>query len=275
MAFLGFGKKQDIEENSSYRSSYLSNDMAYRVANLHGVGKRARQEDSFTVANALDDTKVKEQGLFFAVCDGMGGMKDGKIASETAVGCLRRDFLYMDRNGDIAVQLKDSLFRASAEVERIIGGEGGCTAIVGIIYKERLYYAGVGDSFFYLLRDGILYRINREHNLCHQNYYDLVREGYIDPGDYQDRPEATSLTQFLGMIGLNDIDWLMRPLPVESGDVLLACSDGVAGVLNEDEIRTALSAPTEKEMCDRLEQRLVDYNMANQDNYTALVVKCI
>lgn len=249
--------------------------MEYRVANLHGVGKRARQEDSFTLANALNDSKIKEQGLFFAVCDGMGGMKDGKLASETAVSSLRKDFLEMDRNGDIAFQLKESLYRASSAVVSVIGGDGGCTAVVGIIYNDKLYYAGVGDSFFYLFRNGIPYRINREQNLYHRDYMELVREGSISPGDYQDRPEATSLTGFLGMIGLDDIDWFVRPLPLNPGDVLLACSDGVGGVLNEEELKIALSRQTEKEMCEQLEKRLVDYNMINQDNYTALVVRCI
>ena len=274
MAFLGFGKKQD-KENPSKNNSILTGSMVYRVANLHGVGKRARQEDSFTVANALDDSKVQEQGLFFAVCDGMGGMKDGKLASETAVGSLRKTFLSLDRSSDIALQLRDALFRASSEVESVIGGDGGCTAVVGIIFKDKLYYAGVGDSYFYLFREGVPYRINREQNLCHQNYLELIREGSMIPGDYQDRAEAASLTQFLGMIGLNDIDWFVRPLPLRSGDILLACSDGVGGVLNEEEVKTALSRPTEKEMCDWMEQRLVDYNMINQDNYTAVVVKCI
>ena len=77
----------------------MENLLGYRVANLQGVGARTRQEDSFTVANAFDVVKIRDEGLLFAVFDGMGGMKDGKLASETAVSSMRDSFKAMDREG--------------------------------------------------------------------------------------------------------------------------------------------------------------------------------
>ena len=56
--------------------------------------------------------------------------------------------------------------------------------------------------------------------------------------------------------------------------MILACSDGVGGVIVEDDVLSALSSGTEQEMCTRLEQLLVDYSVPNQDNYTAVVVRC-
>ncbi|MBR1471398.1 MAG: serine/threonine-protein phosphatase [Lachnospiraceae bacterium] len=271
-----FGKKEEAEYvQPLVARPRVQRQLSYRIANLQGVGARARQEDSFAVANAMDVSQIREQGLFFAVCDGMGGMKDGKLGSETAIASLRTTFMKIDRNGDIAAQLKQGIYTASEEVEAVIGGEGGSTAIACIIYQEKLYYAGVGDSFLYLLRDGQLYRINREQNVCHRTYLEVIREGGIDPADYQDMDEAGALTEFLGMIGLEDVDWLIRPMPLQNGDVLLACSDGVGGVLEEDEVRMALTLPTEQEMCNFMEQRLIDHARRNQDNYTALVVKCV
>lgn len=249
--------------------------LSYRLANLQGVGARGRQEDSFVVANAFDVVKIKEEGLFFAVCDGMGGMADGALASQTAVASLRTSFQMMDRSRDLASQLKDSIFRASTEIEAKIGGDGGSTVVAGIIYNEKLYYASVGDSFFYLLRDNNLIRLNREQNLCHQHYMEEIRRGSANPRDYQEQKEATALTCFLGMIGLEDVDCSVRPLPLRGDDVLIACSDGVGGVLMESDIKEALSLPKEQDMCKRMEQRLVDYGRPNQDNYTAMVVKCL
>ena len=249
--------------------------LSYRLANLQGIGTRGRQEDSFVVVNAFDVTKIKEQGLFFAVCDGMGGMADGALASQTAVQSFRSSFLSMNRSGDLADQLKDSVYRASSEVEAKIGGDGGSTVVAGLIYQEKLYYASVGDSFMYLLRGGNLYRLNREQNVCHQSYMEVIRGGSVDPSDYQDRSDAVALTGFIGMVGLEDIDCSVRPLPLWNNDVLLACSDGVGGVLTEDDIKNALSLPSEQDACKALEQKLVDYRRSNQDNYTAFVVKCI
>ncbi|MCR5236298.1 MAG: serine/threonine-protein phosphatase [Lachnospiraceae bacterium] len=249
--------------------------LSYRLANLQGVGARGRQEDSFVVANAFDVMKIKEEGLLFAVCDGMGGMADGALASQTAVASLRSSFQSMDRTGDLAVQLKDAIFTASSEIEAKIGGDGGSTVVMGIVYNEKLYYASVGDSFLFLLRNGNLVRMNREQNLCHQRYAEEIREGSVNPKDYQEQKEASALTCFLGMIGLDDIDCSVRPFPLRDGDVLLACSDGVGGVLMECDIKEALSLSGEQDICRYIEQRLVDYNQPNQDNYTALVVKCL
>lgn len=271
-------KKKEIEEESLQtlapnppRRRLLS----YQIANLQGVGARERQEDSFTIANAFDVTLIKEKGLLFVVCDGMGGMKDGKVASETAIASMRASFTEMDRQADLAVQLKNSVYRAANEVEARLGGDGGSTIVAGIIYQEKLYYASVGDSFFYLKRNNQLYRLNREHNLCNQLYLESIRSGTMDPREGEESPEAVALTQFLGMTGMDDVDCSVRPLPLKADDVLLACSDGVGGVLDEQEVLAALSQNEATQMCTCMEQGILAHARRNQDNYTALVVKCM
>lgn len=249
--------------------------LGYYVANLQGIGARERQEDSFTVAGAFDVAMIREKGLLFAVCDGMGGMKDGKLASETAIQSLRQSFTEMDRDQDLAAQLKESIFLASSRVEAQIGGAGGSTAVAGILYREGLYYASVGDSYLYLLRGGRLLKLNTEHNVCHQKYLEAIRNGDPDPAPLRETPEAAALTGFLGMTGLEETDCSVRPLPMQEGDVLLACSDGVGGVLSPQEIADALLQEGVEEMCRALEEGLVLHNKPNQDNYTAIVVKCM
>ena len=272
MAIFSFGRRKEKKKSPSAGENA---DQPYLVANLQGLGARERQEDSFTVSGAVDGAMMREKGLLFAVCDGMGGMKDGRLASETAVRSLRQSFLDMDRDGGLAVQLEDAVFRASAQVEALIGGDGGSTVVIGILYRGGLYYASVGDSFLYLLRDRRLLRLNAEQNIRAQHYLEAVRDGDMDPLPYRDLPDGAALTGFLGMSGLADVDCSARPLPVESGDVLLACSDGVGGVLSPEEITEALLKPTPAEMCADLEEKIVSYGRPHQDNYTAIIVKCV
>ena len=151
--------------------------LRYEAANLQGVGARERQEDAFTLVNAIDEQMYYRLGLMFVVCDGMGGMKDGKLASDTAISCLRNFFNNMDRCGSIPLQLKNCLENASCEVKRAIDGEGGSTAVVGIILDEQLYFASVGDSFLYLYRNGGLYRLNHHNTVCHDLYMKNIRSG--------------------------------------------------------------------------------------------------
>lgn len=276
MLFFKLRRRQaDKRSLPAARRAPAKSQLSYYIANLQGIGARERQEDSFAVANAFDVTRIREKGIFFAVCDGMGGMKDGRLASETAVGSLRQSFMEMDRKRDMAAQLKQSVFRASSQVEALLGGEGGSTAVIGILYQGGLYYASVGDSYLYLFRDGKLLRLNTEHNLCHQGYLESIRNGDLDPLPFRDISEAAALTEFLGMTGLDQVDCSVRPLPMKEGDILLACSDGVGGVLSTEEISEALQTADVEGMCSDLEARLVSHNRANQDNYTAIVVKCV
>ena len=247
--------------------------LRYQVENLQGIGARERQEDSFTLVNALNEQQYNDYGLMFAVCDGMGGMKDGKIASETAINSFRNFFSEMDRSGRIATQLKESVFTASEEVEKLLEGDGGSTVVIGVILHEQLYFASVGDSYFYLKRDGKLFRLNAEQNICHQRYLENIREGTFDPIECREDPETAALTQFLGMPGLSEVDCSVRPMLLQRGDILLACSDGVGGVLDEKEIIDVLGRP--KEMCRQIEQRIAEHAKKNQDNYTALVIRCV
>lgn len=247
--------------------------LRYRIDNLQGIGARTGQEDSFMLINALDERQYDAYGLMFAVCDGMGGMKGGKLASETALNSFRRFFAEMDRKGRIAMQLRKSVFDASYEVENLLKGDGGSTVVIGIILNEQLYFASVGDSYFYLKRDGKLYRLNREQNVCHQRYLENIRDGILSPGNCREDSEAAALTQFLGMCGFSEVDCTMRPMFLRKGDILLACSDGVGGVLDEKEIMGALDCP--QEACRRLEQRILEHANPNQDNYTAVIINCI
>ena len=249
--------------------------LGYQVANLQGLGTCERQEDAFSFANVMDVTLIREKGLLAVVADGMGGMKDGRLASETAVSCIRQDFAGFDHRSDLAAQLRGSMCRANEKAFALLGGEGGSTAVVCLIYQEQLYFASVGDSFLYLKRDGRVFRLNRPQNIRHELYLEAIRGGTMDPSMARQDPEGAALTQFLGIDLLEDIDLLLRPLPLMSGDILLLCTDGVAGGLNEEQLIDGLTKPTPQEMCTALEQMVKHASSGQyQDNYTALIIQC-
>ncbi|MEE1306340.1 MAG: protein phosphatase 2C domain-containing protein [Agathobacter sp.] len=247
--------------------------LPYLAANLQGIGSRNRQEDSFAFANVFDAEQIEKKGLLFVVADGMGGMRDGKIASDTAVYSIKNDFEKMDRSADLGEQLVQSTFRASSFVEERLDGYGGSTLIAGILYEKKLYYASVGDSFLYLMRDNQLIRINSSHNLENQMYLENIMDGGFDP-DSADDSEAAALTQFLGMVGMSEVDSFVTPFQMQDRDIILACSDGVAGVITEPLILECLRNDEPQQMCMALEKEILNQRRGNQDNYTALIIQC-
>ena len=253
------------------RSLHLS----YQAANLQGIGTCERQEDSFAFANALDVRKMQEKGLLAIVADGMGGMRDGKLASDTAVRSVKTAFDGFDYEQDLAIQLCKSFIGASGSVYQALEGEGGSTMIACILYQERLWFASVGDSYLLLKRGGELIQLNRPQNVLYQRYMELIRAGHMDASSAREDREKAAITQFLGVDILDDIDYLREPLPLLEGDVLLICSDGVGGVLSTEQIIQCLSLRTPKEMCTALEQNVLATSAGRyQDNFTALVIQC-
>lgn len=248
--------------------------LSYRVANLQGIGARANQEDAFAFVNAMDVTEMKRSGLLALVADGMGGMAGGEVASGTAISAMKAAFQTMDRQGDLAELLKNSVLETGQQVFEALGGRGGSTLVACLFYEERLYFASVGDSYLYLLRDGELLKLNRAHNVRQKRWLETIQNGSMDPEPACADREADALTRFLGMDELDDVDHLRRPLALREGDLLLLCSDGVAGVLTESELCGCLQGDAPQEMCERIEQAIISQNRKFQDNYTALIVRC-
>ena len=248
--------------------------LSYHGAQLQQTGTRPHQEDSFAFANISDVTLMRTRGLLAVVADGMGGMKDGKVASETAIARIKSDFEVLDMNADITAQLRESLVRANDEVFCLLGAQGGSTGVVCVFYNESLYYTSVGDSYLILKRGNAIYHLNRKQNMFTRLCLQQIRDGSLDIEPALNHNERAALTGYIGMRELKDIDCVLRPIPLMDGDVVLICSDGVGGVLSEQQLLECLSAPAPEHMCRMMDEAVIAAARRYQDNYTALVVRC-
>ncbi|MCH5187699.1 MAG: protein phosphatase 2C domain-containing protein [Oscillospiraceae bacterium] len=248
--------------------------LGYRTGNMQGIGSRKRQEDSFAFVNALDVVKIRDMGLMALLADGMGGLEGGKEASEAACAAVSADFEKIDRDGDIAAQLKESVLSASDSVFTGFEGRSGSTMIACVLYDEKLYFVSVGDSYLYLKRGNSLCRLNRDQNYRWDLYLESVRDGVVWPEDADDDPNAHRLTEFIGKNEVSCVDMLLAPLPLLDGDMLLLCSDGVGGVLSETELMACMDGHSPQEACDMIGAEIKKKNVLHQDNYTALVISC-
>lgn len=94
MRLFGVNKKKSINQSDHNKTANPTKRLlSYQFANMQGIGRRNRQEDAFSQMNVMDVKKIRKEGILFVICDGMGGMADGKMASETAVRSIRASFL--------------------------------------------------------------------------------------------------------------------------------------------------------------------------------------
>ena len=215
---------------------------------------RDHNEDSLVVTPPL-----------FAVADGMGGHAAGEVASEIAVRVL----------SELAPEHPDgeALGRAIEEANRAViqaaregrGRQGmGTTMTAAMLEGERLVIAQVGDSRAYLLHQGKLQQLTRDHSLM----ADRIEAGQLTPEEARTHPQRSVITRALGSDAHLHPD--IYEINVETGDRLLICSDGLSGMIFDDQIENTLRRVQDPQRC---ASQLVNEAIANggHDNVTVIV----
>ncbi|HZV72910.1 MAG TPA: Stp1/IreP family PP2C-type Ser/Thr phosphatase [Conexibacter sp.] len=183
--------------------------------------QRRANEDSFFVRAPL-----------FVVADGMGGAQAGEVASrlaaETFASGLPDDGTSEER---LETRVRDANRRIHeiSQEDRALNGMG-TTITAAYLDADELALAHVGDSRAYLLRDGELTRLTRDHTLVEE----LVRRGELTEQEAAEHPQRSIITRALGPEPDVDID--LHTHRVQDGDVLLLCSDGLTSMVPEPEV---------------------------------------
>lgn len=247
--------------------------LTFQVGNIQGVGGRERQEDSFALLHAADAGEIARRGLFAVVADGMGGLEDGKQISEGAVDTLLQLFQALNDEGDIPRQLKEGICAVSDGLFQRFAGRSGTTVVAVRIFQDSLHWVSVGDSAIYLMRGGGVFQLNQEHTYLNQLYARELEQERIDKSRAEQDEDARRLTAFVGMPQLEQVDYSLRPLPLQAGDRILLCSDGISGVLSPPELMEAMALKPDRG-CSLLESMVLEKNLPEQDNYTGIIISC-
>ncbi len=206
------------------------------------------------------------QGGLYAVADGMGGHAAGELAANLALDALSQH--YLEGRSSPPVRLAEAVQAANVAVVRHAVGEYvgmGTTLIAALIDRGALLIAHVGDSRAYLLRAGELHRLTEDHSWVSEQ----VRLGHMTEREAREHQWRSVVSNALG--GEERVRLELYGLPVHAGDRLLLCSDGLSGVVSDEDLLRLLAQPLSPEATTRL---LV--NAANDaggpDNITAVVV---
>lgn len=215
-----------------------------------------------------------EDGILFAVADGLGGHNAGELASSLALEVLAREMDQAPR----AWPLPKRLRRAVQEANLSIYNKGmtvpelhrmGTTLTASALVGSMLVAAHVGDCRLYLLRDDVLTQLTKDHTWVGEQ----VQYGILTPEEARTHPRRHVLSRCLGQNLILSIDILS--IDIQAGDILVQCSDGVHALISESEIRELLHTPGPEAACRNIIRRARE--AGGDDNLSvqvAVVVSC-
>ncbi len=208
------------------------------------------------------------QAPLFVVADGMGGARAGEVASRIAVEMFERG---LPPNGTPESRLTVVAQDANREIhelslaERELDGMG-TTLTAAYLDESYLAIAHVGDSRAYMFRAGQLARLTEDHSLVDE----LVKAGKLTEEQALEHPQRSIITRALGPEAEVTVD--TRSYPLQAGDVLLLCSDGLTSMLPDPRIAAILAAATSLQ---EAAEHLVDAanEAGGRDNITVVLAR--
>ncbi|MFI7616747.1 serine/threonine-protein phosphatase [Nonomuraea terrae] len=235
-----------------------------RYAAGSDVGRRREQNEDSGYAS----------GRLLVVADGMGGHAAGELASSAAIAVMRElDATLPETGSDLEAALEGAVHEAArrlvelAEIDPARRGMG--TTVTAMLWDGyRFALAHLGDSRGYLLRDGALYQMTKDHTLVQS----MVDEGRITEDQAAVHPRRSMVLRVLGSEGRAEPDMALRE--AEPDDRYLLCSDGLTTVLGPEVLHEVLTTVVDPAAA---VQRLID--LANEggspDNVTVIVADVV
>lgn len=236
--------------------------------------KRKNNQDNFTI--------IKENQIF-VVADGMGGHQGGETASRIAVEEVENfykigdtlDITKTDIEMDLDTQRLKNLKQAIRQASRTIYSSSridskkagmGTTIVVLQIVDEKAFVAHVGDSRVYKLNGKNIRQITKDHSRIQE----LIDTQQITPEEVENYPFKNVITRALGSGSDIEVDTSLFPYSPE--DAFLLCTDGICGVLKDDEISAPIfKYPQHPELALKEMGELVE-KAGSPDNYTAILI---
>ena len=217
-----------------------------KLAGKTDVG-RVRQDNQ-------DDYRAGElpgDAAWLLVCDGMGGARGGREASQSACDVIERCF-----------QEQYASKCLPGEEESLAGM--GTTAVCALVRGGKVFLCHAGDSRAYLYRDGRLAQLTHDHSYVQE----LVDCGTITVEEAEHHPQKNIITKALGVDYRLDSEFTTAPL--QKGDILLLCSDGLTNAVPREQLEQLLRTGRFYDLPDLL-IRTANEN-GGPDNITALLL---
>ena len=231
------------------------------------VIEHAHRTDTGRQRHANEDSYFARAPVF-AVADGMGGAQAGEVASRIAAGAFQRG---ADSQAPPESRLEQIALNANREIHELAQRDSsragmGTTLTAAMVQGNEVSLGHVGDSRAYVLRDGQLKRLTKDHSLVEE----LRRQGRLTEEEAEEHPQRSIITRALGPEPEVNVDTMT--FQAKAGDVFLLSSDGLTTMVSDEQIAAILA---EAKTLRGAVNRLVDAANANggRDNITAVAFR--
>jgi PPM family protein phosphatase len=234
------------------------------------VGRIRTENQDFGIVSSPEDEKGRGEQLIM-VADGMGGHRGGATASRLAATTVKSEFYANSAQGVAA-----SLRRAFEQANLKILGEAssnpelrgmGTTGSAVVVRNNQACIAHVGDSRVYLVRAGRIRQLTDDHSLVAS----MVREGLLTSKEAETHPRRNVLQRSIGVEKDLEID-VGEPFAIEKGDTFILCSDGLHGLVKENEMLDVAGQPISDAANEFIRRAL---ERGAPDNVTVIVARVV
>jgi len=239
--------------------------------------------DTGRVREMNEDCILLNNEFGFAVlADGMGGHQGGEIASAMAVSGIAQDLsgaagtldsASEEQQSDIIrellnktiCQINKEIYITAESKEQYKGM--GTTVVVALCHNTKLFYAHVGDSRLYRLRDNELTQLTRDHSLVNE----LLEQGYYKTQQEADNAgQKNVITRAVGIANSAKVD--VDEVEVQENDLFFLCSDGVSDMISDEIILECLQSSSDHE---QVLMQIIEKSCAagGRDNISAIIIQ--
>ncbi|MBK8905877.1 MAG: Stp1/IreP family PP2C-type Ser/Thr phosphatase [Anaerolineaceae bacterium] len=231
---------------------------------------RDHNEDFVSYWEPGSPEEEARHGWLYIVADGVGGADAGEVASKLSSESTISHYLEDSESPDLGQRLLNAMQAANTDLrqhvlERNANSRMATTMVAAVIHEGRAYIANVGDSRGYLWRNGRIHQVTKDQSLVAK----LVEEGAITEEEAHFHPRRNVILYSLGSERSPKIDLFEQPL--ETGDILFLCSDGLTRHVTDEEIAYVLSQETMDAACTNLIRKANE--RGGEDNISVALIR--
>lgn len=265
-----------VPSESIRKNKNFCDDNEILVGTSSVIGRRESQQDALAISETDIIHEFKNKWLA-VLCDGMGGMNGGEQASALCVKKMLEAFEKNDK--PIPEFYRNNIADIDCAVASLKDENGnylgaGSTLVSVVIDNDNLFWASVGDSHIYIIRNDEMALVNTEHNYM-MELLKRVKQGEITLEEANNDKSRDALISYMGIGSISLMDVIEKPFKLRKGDYVVLCSDGLYRSVSDEEIFSIvkLNDLNMQRAADQLTECALSKNNPYQDNTSVITIK--